>query len=181
MFEQNKLAPAWKEDPLVRETSGVSLETSGLDNLKVSLPVYRHNGFAFGVLLCSDLTCMRARLRFQGEVDAIFVPEWNSDLDTFDALVESGALDIHAYIVQANNRAYGDSRIRAPFKKDYRRDVVRLKGGEYDYFVIGGIDFWSLRKFQSTTAPNGDEKALFKPFPIGFVIAEWRKVPRARR
>ena len=52
-----------------------------------------------------------------------FVPH---DTDTFNALVESAALDIHAYIIQCNNRQYGDSRIRAPYKDRWKRDLLRV-------------------------------------------------------
>ena len=51
----------------------------------------------------------------------------NSDTETFNALVESAALDIHAYIIQCNNRQYGDSRIRAPYKDRWKRDLLRVK------------------------------------------------------
>lgn len=39
-------------------------------------------------------------------VDAVFVPEWNPDADTFAALVESSALDIHAYIMPRSSLRY---------------------------------------------------------------------------
>ncbi len=68
---------------------------------------------------------------------------------------------------------YGDSRIRAPYKESWRRDLVRIKGGKNDYFVIGEIDVLALRQFQSNfRSPDGP----FKPMPDGFVIAHERKV-----
>jgi len=98
-------------------------------------------------------------------VDALFVPEWNQDTESFNALVESAALDIHAYIIQCNDRQYGDSRIRAPYKDSWKRDIVRLKGGEHDYFVVGNIDVTALRKFQSSYRSAAGP---FKPMPDGF-------------
>ena len=96
-----------------------------------------------------------------------------SEFETFNALVESAALDIHAYIIQCNDRQYGDSRIRAPYKESWRRDLVRIKGGKNDYFVIGEIDVLALRQFQSNfRSPDGP----LKPMPDGFVIAYERKV-----
>ncbi|EPL6869621.1 MULTISPECIES: hypothetical protein [Enterobacterales] len=85
--------------------------------------------------------------------------------DTFNALVESAALDIHAYIIQCNNRLYGDSRIRAPYKERYQRDLMRVKGGNHDYCITGEIDITALRQFQSSHRSPGKP---FKPVPDGF-------------
>ena len=106
-------------------------------------------------------------------VDALFVPEWNQDTETFNALVESAALDIHAYVIQCNDRQYGDSRIRAPYKDSWKRDVLKVKGGITDYCVIGEIDIQALRRFQSShRSPTGP----FKPVPDGFKISKTRKI-----
>ena len=101
-----------------------------------------------------------------------FVLEWNQDTNTFSFLVESAAQDIHAFVIQVNNRVYGDSRIRAPYRDDYKRDVVRVKGGVSDYYVIGEIDYISLRKSQNERI---SKKSEFKPVPIGFVCSDLRK------
>ena len=106
-------------------------------------------------------------------MDALFVPEWNPDTETFNALVESAALDVHAYIVQCNDRQYGDSRIRAPAKESWQRDVLRVKGGLSDYFVTGVIEIDALRRFQSSyRSPSG----RFKPVPDGFDISFGRRL-----
>jgi hypothetical protein len=126
---------------------------------------------------------MRNRLRFQGQVDALFVPEWNQDIESFSALVESAALDVHAYIVQANNRKYGDSRIRAPLSESFKRDIVRTKGGVNDYFVVGELEYGKLRDFQNKTPTGGTQhrtnarssKLCFKPVPQGFIMSDIRK------
>lgn len=106
------------------------------------------------------------------KADVLFVPERNQDTETFNALVESAALKMHAYIIQCNDRQYGDSRIRAPAKDSWERDVLRVKGGVTDYCVIGEIDVQALRQFQSShRSPNGP----FKPVPDGFAPAHVRK------
>ena len=66
-----------------------------------------------------------------------------------------------------------DSRIRAPFKESWQRDVLRVKGGVNDYCVIGEIDVQALRQFQSSY--RSPEKP-FKPVPDGFEIEYGRKV-----
>ena len=128
------------------------------------------------MLVCSELSNIAYRSALRGRIDAILVPEWNQDTETFNDLVKSAAMDIHAYIVQCNDRQYGDSRIRAPYKDSWKRDLVRIKGGKNDYFVIGEIDIRSLRQFQSShRSPIGP----FKPVPDGFDIDfERRTLPQ---
>jgi len=53
------------------------------------------------------------------------------------------------------------------------RDKIRIKGGISDFFVIGDIDYQSLRKFQRR--PRGKQNPEFKPLPIGFEMSEYRK------
>jgi hypothetical protein len=165
---QPKLAPAHSERRM--------LWKSGRKRLfrvkEPILPVYVHGDVCFGILICSDLTNVVNRLRFQGAVDALFVLEWNPDLDTFSFLVESAAHDLHAYIVQVNNRQFGDSRVRVPRKEVYERDAVRIRGGIADYFVIGALDVEALRAFQRR--PTFGEDASFKPMPIGYKMSPRR-------
>lgn len=104
----------------------------------------------------------------------MFVLEWNPDVETFGFLVESTAHDLHGYVVQVNNRRFGDSRIRVPHKIDYARDVVRVKGGDADYFVVAAIDVNALRRFQRN--PVHGRKAPFKPLPIGFRMSQRRRL-----
>lgn len=133
--------------------------------------VYSHGGFHFGILICSDLTNPNSRVKFQGKIDALFLLAWNADTNTFGYLIESAAHDIHAFIIQVNNRCYGDSRVRTPYRKSYKRDLVQLKGGVEDYFVIAEIDYLPLRDYQI----NGnmtDGNSQFKPTPVGFVFQE---------
>ena len=136
-------------------------------------PVVRHGDFRFGILICSELTNVAYRSGLRGRVDALFVPEWNKDTGTFNPLVQSAAIDMHAFVVQCNDRAYGDSRIRSPAKNAWERDIVRVKGGLEDYFVVGEIDIAALRKFQSNHRSPKD--GPFKPVPDGFRISKERK------
>jgi len=134
--------------------------------------VYGHRGFFFAALVCSDLTNISHRHELRGEIDALFALEWNPDTKMFAALVESTANDLHAFVVQANNRRYGDSRIRAPASEDFARDVVQVKGGLADYYVLGEIDYLQLRAEQRRRPTRN---ARFKPVPIGYVTSQLRK------
>ena len=135
-------------------------------------PIIQHEDFYFSLLICSEFTNIQNRAPLTGKIDALIVPEWNQDTESFNALVESAAADIHAYIVQCNDRAYGDSRIRVPAKERHERDMIRIKGGLEDYFVVGEINVKELRQFQSS---HRSPDKPFKPVPDGFKIAEYRK------
>ena len=70
---------------------------------------------------------------------------------------------------------YGDSRIRVPHKDRWKRDLLRVKGGNHNYCITGEIDVLALRQFQSShRSPAKD----FKPVPDGFSqdMAQQRKV-----
>ena len=173
IFKHNKDIPAIHEERELRDVANVSLIT---ENPNHTCDIVRHGEFYFGILICSELTDINYRAKLRGQVDAIFVPEWNSDIEMFSSLVESAAYDVHAYIIQCNNRRYGDTRIRVPAKIHHYRDLVKIKGGEEDFFVVGKLDIDKLRAFQSfNVSPTGNE-APFKPVPAGFKIAKYRKV-----
>lgn len=135
------------------------------------ITVYAHRGFQFAALICSDLTNISHRHGLRGKVDALFALEWNQDIKTFSALVEATANDLHAFVVQVNNRTYGDSRIRSPAINDFARDVVQVKGGISDYYVVGEINYKRLRMEQRRVVKT----PKFKPTPIGYIMSEARR------
>ncbi|WP_311881619.1 MULTISPECIES: RNA-directed DNA polymerase [unclassified Pseudomonas] len=170
IYRQDKQRPALHEERELHRLAGLKMKP---ERTWSKPPIIEHGEFRFALLVCSELTNISYRSALRGKVDALFVPEWNQDTETFNALVESAALDIHAYVIQCNDRQYGDSRIRAPFKDSWKRDVLKVKGGITDYCVIGEIDINSLRQFQSNhRSPSGP----FKPVPDGFKICKHRKV-----
>lgn len=170
IYRQDKQRPALHEEQELQRLAGLELRP---DKAWKTPPILQHGDLRFALLICSELTNISHRAALRGKVDALFVPEWNQDTETFNALVESAALDMHAYIVQSNDRQYGDSRIRAPFKESWQRDLLRVKGGITDYCVIGEIDVQALRQFQSS---HRSPAKPFKPVPDGFEIDLGRKV-----
>lgn len=171
---QPKLEPAVGEDEELHSTYGKSWAFSTL-SAKQRKPVYIHHGVNFGVMICSELQNSKARVRFQGAVDALMVLSWNKDLDTFASLIESAALDVHAYTILVNNRKYGDSRVRSPAKESFMRDIARVKGGDNDFVVAATLDIDALRTFQSRATRWTKEGDKFKPLPEGFRLARNRK------
>lgn len=164
IYRQDKQRPALHEEQELWRLAGLELKP---DKAWKMPPILQHGDLRFALLICSELTNIGYRAALRGRVDALFVPEWNQDTETFNALVESAALDVHAFIVQCNDRQYGDSRIRAPFKENWQRDLLRVKGGITDYCVIGEIDVQALRAFQSS---HRSPSKPFKPVPDGFEI-----------
>lgn len=138
-------------------------------------PVYVHSGVHFGVLVCSELQNMDHRRDFQGDVDLLTVLSWNQDLETFSALVEAASLDVHAYVALVNNRAFGDSRVRAPRKDSFARDLCRIRGGRNDHLVVVEINPASLRAQQSRVHRWPRPNDRYKPAPEGFKISGGRK------
>ena len=174
IYRQDKQRPALHEEQELQRLAGLELKP---DKAWKTPPLLQHGDLRFALLICSELTNISHRAALRGRVDALFVPEWNPDTETFNALVESAALDVHSYIVQCNDRQYGDSRIRAPFKESWQRDLLRVKGGITDYCVIGEIDVQALRQFQSS---HRSPPKPFKPVPDGFEIDFGRRVLPAR-
>ena len=174
VYGQDKHAPALHEETELQRLAGLEMKPQQHKIWKNGVPpIIQHGEFRFAMLICSELTNIRYRAALRGRVDALFVPEWNQDTESFNALVESAALDMHAYIIQCNDRQYGDSRIRAPFKDSWLRDVLRVKGGVADYCVIGEIDVQALRRFQSS---HRSAAKPFKPVPDGFEVDIGRRL-----
>jgi len=172
IYRQDKQRPALHEEQEIRRLA--DLEMMPDVRWKAALPpIIQHGKFRFSMLICSELTNIRYRSYLRGQVDAVFVPEWNQDTESFNSLVESAALDVHAFIIQCNDRQFGDSRIRSPSKDSWKRDILRVKGGIDDYCVTGRIDVQSLRSFQSC---HRSPSQPFKPVPDGFQIAQERMV-----
>jgi hypothetical protein len=168
VYRQDKQKPALHEEAELKDKGGCIIEPMIPWDKP---PVIQHGDFIFAILICSELTNIAYRTHLRGNVDALFVPEWNQDTESFNALVESAALDIHAYIIQCNDRQYGDSRIRAPYKENWQRDILRVKGGVQDYCVVGEIDIHQLRTFQSH---HRSPDKPFKPVPDGFDLDQNR-------
>ena len=168
-LRQRKGLPAHHERDELRSRFGLTL--APIDAAACQKRIYRHFGFSFGLLICSELSDISNREKMRGKVDNLFVLSWNRDLESFSSLVEASVLDIHAFITLVNNRRYGDSRVRAPFQDHWRRDLIRVKGGLDDYFVVTELDVETLREFQSHAEPPAKP---FKPTPEGFEIADWR-------
>lgn len=177
IYTQPKLQPSHGEKfALSKMGKQQYLPSGGIDNI----PIYIHGSYIFGVVNCSDLTTPQNRVKYQGKVDGLYVLEWNPDVKTFSFLVEGAAHDVHTFVVQINNRMFGDSRVRVPYREEHSRDLVRVKGGVSDYYVLGDMDYVSLRRYQKRNR-MADKQSEFKPVPIGFKMSKFRKsIPKKK-
>ncbi len=172
LIKQPKLLPAVGEDKDLQLKYGKTWK----DFKDANKPVYIHNGFCFGVMICSELQNSHARVAFQGNIDGLFILSWNRDIETFGDLIKSAALDVHSYVILVNNRKYGDSRVRVPSKNSWMRDLARLRGGDNDYVVSVNIKYSDLRDFQSRAKRWASDSDKFKPTPEGFKISPLRRI-----
>lgn len=163
-YQQEKERAAPEEADLLRQLANKELQP----RKRVIRYVIQHETLHFGILICSELTNIELRANFRGVVDALVVPEWNQDINSFSSLIEAAALDVHCFVIQVNNRHFGDCRVRAPYRAEYMRDLARVKGGVADYYVIAKLDIPGLRAFQSMA--RSPENPLFKPKPDGYAI-----------
>ncbi|PQZ82898.1 MULTISPECIES: hypothetical protein [unclassified Brevundimonas] len=170
-IRQQKLQPAPGEEESLYSSHGKTWRSW----TETQHPIYMHNGYYFGLLICSELQNVEHRSRFQGHVDWIGVLSWNRDIETFSSLVESASLDVHAYIALVNNRRYGDSRVRSPRKASFARDVCRIRGGMNEHLVVVQIDPTDLRAQQSRAHRWARPSDRYKPAPEGFRISPSRR------
>ncbi len=168
-IRQRKGEPAPREEKSLLVLHGKTWESKSGPK-----PVYNHKGFCFSILVCSELLNLSYRADLQGKIDSLLVLSWNRDLETFSSLIEAATLDLHACVAFVNNRRYGDSRVRIPAKKNYHRDLCRVRGGDNEYLLVVPIEFQRLRSFHSRAKrwPNDDD--FFKPVPEGFCISRAR-------
>jgi len=170
IYRQDKQNPAHEERRNLADEQALTLEPDVPWDLP---PIIHHGEYWFSAIVCSELTNVIYRSSLRGVIDMLFVPEWNKDTNTFESLVESAALDLHTYVVQINNRLYGDSRVRVPKgEKKWERDAVRLHGGAENYIVPVVLDIGALREFQSQYSSASRD---YKPVPDGFQINPYRR------
>ena len=167
---QEKIIPARHEESELYAVGGKVLQPNNEFKYLIN-----HSGFLFSGLICNDILNIENRSWLRGLIDALVIIEWNKDVETYEPLVMSTANDLHCFILQVNNREYGDTRLRAPYKQPYMRDLVKVKGGDLDYFVVSTINVEELREFQRDHVSKSEP---FKPVPTGFEMSKERRQKR---
>jgi hypothetical protein len=127
--------------------------------------IFDWKGINFATFNCFELANIKHRALFRDEVDLIVACENNRDVNYFSNIVESSVRDLHCFVIQANNSAYGDTRITKPIMSA-AMDQVKIKGGKNAVVLIDEIDIKGLRDFQIQEYLS--ENKEYKPTPPGF-------------
>ncbi len=140
---------------------------------KDKLRIYEWKRVLFSVLNCFELTDIAKRSMFRGNVDFLATVEYNRDVNYFSNITESFARDVHSFIIQVNTSNYGDSRITQP-SESFKKDIVKIKGGDNVSLITGMINIKDLREFQSFESSLQMKSNLFKLTPPNFKILKKR-------
>ena len=164
---QDKTEAAYHEETNLYQTGGKVLCPESENKY-----IIYHKSHVFSGLICNDLLNIDNRQPLRGEIDTLFVVEWNKDTDMYNHIVSSTSNDLHCFVAQVNNREFGNTKLRGPYRDKYKRDVAVIKGGELDNFILVEIEADKLREFQRNhRSPNQP----FKPVPSGFKMSSRRK------
>jgi len=136
--------------------------------------LFRWRGASFAVYNCFELSSIQDRSLFKGRVDFLVATEFNRDINYFSNIVESTSRDIHCYVVQVNDSAFGDSRVVSPSKTDLM-NPLRIKGGDNLTFLTMTLNLKSLRTHQRKDYGLQKESKEFKPTPPGYQMDPIRK------
>jgi len=156
-----------KKNHKLYSAKDIELDVSYFSDNRYNLIKFK--GCRFSVFYCFEFADISHRSLLKGEIDLLFVPEYNKDTHYFSNIVESSARDIHCFIAQCNSAQFGDTRIIQPAKKEYNRDIVKIKGGDNNTVLLGEINIKKLHEFQ-IKAYNLQMKdtEFFKPVPPNF-------------
>lgn len=124
----------------------------------------------FSVLICSELIEARRVADLLGRVELVLGPSWNTDTASYDHLIQSAGLQLHAIMAIANNGYYSDCRAWAPKRERWRRDLCRLIERDVDDVVFVDLPIQSLRNFHrsaplAVAKPGSGEQPEWKPLP----------------
>jgi hypothetical protein len=155
-------------------------ETQIIENLYLKVPtndsfytLFEWQGMDFTSYCCYEVCSIEDRALFKSYLDAAFIVECNHDIEYFSNIIESMSRDIHCYCIQVNSSEYGDSRIVQPAKHEIK-DIVKAKGGDNAFLIVGTINISEIRDFQlkgyQLQKEQEEKTGKFKPTPPGLDI-----------
>jgi hypothetical protein len=123
----------------------------------------------FSVLVCSELLETARVADLLGRVELVLAPSWNTDTASYDHIIQSVGLHLHAIVAVANNGHYSDSRAWAPRGERWTRDLCRLIERGVDAVVMVDLPLASLRSFRASggthAAPKRAKAPGWRPLP----------------
>lgn len=147
------------------------------NHLKIPRPSYsRYHIFNwkniyFSVFYCFELTNIIHRSALKAKIDLLVAVEYNKDVNYFSNLVESVSRDIHCFVAQVNSSDFGDTRITQP-TESYRRDILKVKGGDNNVTLSGILEIDKLREFQRKRYNLTKTDKSFKVLPPDYNLSE---------
>ena len=134
----------------------------------------------YTTMTCYEATSIHDRAILTDKVEVVYMPVYNLDTQYFSNIISSFVVDAGCHVAQANNSEFGDSRITGPYNSQ-NLDIVKLKGGENNYYVIGKIDFETVySKHNSDDYKENVKEATVKPVMAGKLRKENRKNNKVR-
>ena len=141
----------------------------------------------FGVAICYDLYSLTTFQGFAQRVCHLFVPAYNRDIATFEALADAGMRLLFANVVIANNGHYGGSYAISPFDDPHARQVLTLRGNAISTTIVFSLPRTKLDLAQtgkdsptqvcgpvvcgeSHDSCPGRTKRMFKRLPAGWSL-----------
>ncbi len=156
-------------------------EEEHLNRLQVSFPqtkkphqartVVRSPYGHFSVLICSEMIESRRVADLLGRVEMVLAPSWNTDTASYDHLIQSIGLQLHAIIAVANNGHYSDCRAWAPLTTRWERDLCRLIERDTNDVVFVDVPLTALRAFRTDPTATPSKSVIkksgrkFRPLP----------------
>jgi hypothetical protein len=146
-----------------RELAKVGLTFSG--SAAAARKTILHSNYGrLVVLICSEMIEPQVAAPIVGRVELVIAPVWNKDVMTYDHLVRSVSLQVHAYIAVANSSSYSDSRIWGPLAERHLMDVCRLVQRDQNSIVWADIPLQQLESVHAH-GPDSPEAKQWKPLP----------------
>jgi len=133
-----KLLPAEEEDCLIRSYNY---------SFQVNDKVYVFESPVVGnwaVLICSDFMNLPVQVLLQGKIHTLFVCSYNTDVNGFASIADTVQRLLMCNVVICNVGKYGSSLAFSPYRKDYKRQRLRIIGNDVNAAVTVELPLRSL-------------------------------------
>lgn len=101
-------------------------------------------GFRISGAICYDATDMRLTADLRDHSDAFLIAAMNSDITTFDNMIDALHYHMYQHVVLVNTGEFGGSAAKAPFKLPHHRTITHAHGSEQIAISIFEIEMTSL-------------------------------------
>lgn len=89
----------------------------------------------WAVLICSDFLNLPIHVLLQASIQTLFVIAYNTDVNGYSSIADTMQRLLMCNVIVCNMGKYGSSLSYSPFRKDYKRQVLRITGNEIDVAV----------------------------------------------